>query len=66
LNVNYEKVNNTSIVKKKPISFSVFHKIIITIPKYKWTVVIDFYPRSMIDVFFMVFENAGQPAFPKH
>jgi uncharacterized membrane protein YcjF (UPF0283 family) len=66
LNVKYERVNNTSIIKKKHISFSVFHKIIISIPKYKWTVVIDFYPRSMIDVFFMVFENAGQLAFPKY
>ena len=65
MNVKYERVNNTSLIKKT-ISFSVFHKIIISIPKYKWTVVIDFYPRSMIDVFFMVFENAGQPAFPKH
>jgi hypothetical protein len=57
LNVKYERVNNTFIVKKKLISFSVFHKIIISISKYKWTVVIDFYPRSMINVFFMVFEK---------
>jgi hypothetical protein len=37
LNVKYERVNNTSIVKKKkkPISFSVFHKKIISIPNYK-------------------------------